>query len=74
MLLGGVFKATGNASPVKVPAKGRWMAGDIARWARRWGVPFAFNLHVPIDMSMPCSTGCGWRRATWATRVNSRPC
>jgi 2-hydroxychromene-2-carboxylate isomerase len=25
MLLGGVFKATGNASPVTVPAKGAWM-------------------------------------------------
>jgi 2-hydroxychromene-2-carboxylate isomerase len=49
MLLGGVFKATGNASPVTVPAKGRWMAGDIARWAARWGVPFAFNPHFPIN-------------------------
>ena len=49
MLLGGVFKATGNASPVSVPAKGRWMGDDIARWARRWGVPFAFNPHFPIN-------------------------
>ena len=49
MLLGGVFKATGNASPVSVPAKGRWMGQDIARWARRWGVPFAFNPHFPIN-------------------------
>ena len=49
MLLGGVFKATGNASPVTVPAKGRWMGQDIARWARRYGVPFAFNPHFPIN-------------------------
>jgi len=49
MLLGGVFKATGNASPVTVPAKGRWMNEDIARWARRYGVPFAFNPHFPIN-------------------------
>ena len=49
MLLGGVFKATGNASPVTVPAKGRWMLGDIARWAERYGVPFAFNPHFPIN-------------------------
>ena len=49
MLLGGVFKATGNASPVSVPAKGRWMGEDIARWAQRWGVPFAFNPHFPIN-------------------------
>jgi 2-hydroxychromene-2-carboxylate isomerase len=49
MLLGGVFKATGNASPVSVPAKGRWMAQDIARWARRYDVPFVFNPHFPIN-------------------------
>lgn len=52
MLLGGVFKATGNASPVTVPAKGRWMGQDIARWARRYGVPFAFNPHFPINTLM----------------------
>ena len=49
MLLGGVFKATGNASPVAVPAKGRWMGTDIARWAKRYGVPFRFNPHFPIN-------------------------
>ena len=49
MLLGGVFKATGNSSPVTVPAKGRWMGEDIARWARRYAVPFAFNPHFPIN-------------------------
>lgn len=49
MLLGGVFKATGNASPVTVPAKGRWMNADIPLWARRYGVPFAFNPHFPVN-------------------------
>jgi 2-hydroxychromene-2-carboxylate isomerase len=49
MLLGGVFKATGNASPVAVPAKGRWMGADMARFAKRYGVPFAFNPHFPIN-------------------------
>jgi 2-hydroxychromene-2-carboxylate isomerase len=49
MLLGGVFKATGNASPVTVPAKGRWMNQDIARWAEHYGVPFRFNPHFPIN-------------------------
>lgn len=52
MLLGGVFKATGNASPVTVPAKARWMNDDIARWARRHGVRFAFNPHFPINTLM----------------------
>jgi len=49
MLLGGVFKATGNASPVSVAAKGRWMGSDIARWAERYGVTFRFNPHFPIN-------------------------
>ena len=49
MLLGGVFKATGNASPVSVPAKGKWMGQDIAQWAQRYGVVFAFNPHFPIN-------------------------
>jgi len=64
MLLGGVFKATGNASPVLVPAKGRWMNEDIARWARRYGVPFAFNPHFPINTLtlMRGATGLQMRR------------
>ena len=49
MLLGGVFKSTGNASPVTVPAKGRWMFDDMARWARRYGVTLAMNPHFPIN-------------------------
>jgi 2-hydroxychromene-2-carboxylate isomerase len=49
MLLGGVFKATGNQSPVMVPAKGRWMGEDLKRFARRYGVPFVFNPHFPIN-------------------------
>ena len=49
MLLGGVFKATGNASPASVPAKGRWMNDDMRRWAERYGVPLRFNPHFPIN-------------------------
>ena len=59
MLLGGVFKATGNASPVSVPAKGRWMQADLARWAKRWGAPFVLNPHFPIQ-TLPLMRGaCG---------------
>ena len=49
MLLGAVFQATGNASPAAVPAKGRYMDADMARYARRYGVPFAMNPHFPIN-------------------------
>ncbi|MCF5173059.1 2-hydroxychromene-2-carboxylate isomerase [Pseudomonas canadensis] len=49
MLLGGVFKATGNASPITVPAKGRYMFDDLARYALRYNVPLKFNPHFPIN-------------------------
>jgi 2-hydroxychromene-2-carboxylate isomerase len=49
ILLGGVHKASGNASPITVPAKGRWMFDDISRWAKRYGVPFKMNPHFPIN-------------------------
>jgi 2-hydroxychromene-2-carboxylate isomerase len=49
MLLGGVFKASGNQSPMMIPAKGRWMGDDLARFARRYGVPFTLNPHFPIN-------------------------
>lgn len=49
MLLGGVFKATGNQSPAAVPAKGAWMSGDMQRWARKWGVPLNPNPHFPVN-------------------------
>ena len=49
MLLGGVFKATGNASPVTIPAKGRWMFGDLALWAKRYGVTLATNPYFPVN-------------------------
>ncbi|MEJ8811776.1 2-hydroxychromene-2-carboxylate isomerase [Variovorax ureilyticus] len=49
MLLGGVFQATGNHSPATIPAKGPYMMKDLARFARRYGVPFQFNPHFPIN-------------------------
>jgi 2-hydroxychromene-2-carboxylate isomerase len=52
MLLGGVFKATGNASPITVPAKGRYMFQDLDRYAKRYGVPLKFNPHFPINTLM----------------------
>ena len=48
-LLGGVFQATGNRSPMEVPAKGQYMVDDLQRFARRYGVPFAHNPHFPIN-------------------------
>ena len=48
MLLGAVFKATGNASPVSVPAKGKYMFVDFKRFADIYGVPLEINPFFPI--------------------------
>ncbi|MCE3272829.1 MAG: 2-hydroxychromene-2-carboxylate isomerase-like protein [Ramlibacter sp.] len=48
-LLGGVFQATGNRSPMEVPAKGQYMQDDLARYARRYGVEFRHNPYFPIN-------------------------
>ena len=49
ILLGGVFKATGNASPIVVPAKGRWMMADMQRCAARFGIPFRMPPTFPVN-------------------------
>ena len=48
-LLGGVFQATGNRSPMEVPAKSQWMRVDLQRFAARYGVPYRHNPHFPIN-------------------------
>ncbi len=49
MLLGGVFKATGNSSPATIPAKGAYSGQDMARWVARYGIPFERNPHFPVN-------------------------
>jgi 2-hydroxychromene-2-carboxylate isomerase len=49
MLLGGVFKATGNASPMTVPLKSKWSTTDLPLWARYYKVPFQRNPHFPVN-------------------------
>jgi 2-hydroxychromene-2-carboxylate isomerase len=49
VLLGAIFKATGNSSPVAIPTKGRYMLNDMARFARRYGVLLAPNPFFPIN-------------------------
>jgi 2-hydroxychromene-2-carboxylate isomerase len=45
ILLGAVLKATGNSSPMTVPAKARYFAVDMRRWAARYGVMLKLNPH-----------------------------
>ena len=49
LLLGGVFQASGNRSPIEVAAKARYMFEDLQRFAVRYGVPFHMNPHFPIN-------------------------
>lgn len=49
VLLGGIFKATGNAAPGLVPARGAYMGRDMARFAEKHGVAFAMNPFFPIN-------------------------
>lgn len=48
MLLGAVFKATGNVSPVSVPAKGKYIFVDFKRFADDYGVELNNNPFFPI--------------------------
>lgn len=49
VLLGGIFKATGNTSPMTVGAKGHYMMSDMARFAQRENIKMRFNPHFPIN-------------------------
>jgi len=49
ILLGGIFKATGNASPITIPAKGKYMMRELERWARHYGVAMQMNPHFPFN-------------------------
>jgi len=49
MLLGGVFKETGNASPATVPAKGKWMNADLKMHAEEYNVEFNSSSFFPIN-------------------------
>jgi 2-hydroxychromene-2-carboxylate isomerase len=50
VLLGGLFKATGNSSPVMVTAKAAYMMKqDLPRFVALYNVPFNNNSHFPIN-------------------------
>lgn len=51
MLLGGVFKATGNASPAFAGVRGKlvYLRREMDRFVKRHDVPFVWNPHFPIN-------------------------
>jgi 2-hydroxychromene-2-carboxylate isomerase len=57
ILLGAVLKATGNSSPMTVPAKARYMAKELKRWAARYNVQFALNPHPFLGNTLALMRG-----------------
>ena len=49
VLLGGIFKTTGNAPPGLVTARGDWMSIDMARYAAREGITLGINPDFPVN-------------------------
>jgi 2-hydroxychromene-2-carboxylate isomerase len=49
MLLGGVFQATGNASPAMNPVKWPNSQRDLERFVKKYEVPFRRNPHFPVN-------------------------
>ncbi len=50
VLVGGIFKMTGNAAPVAVPAKRRYMMDvELPRQAERHGIPLDFHRGAPFE-------------------------
>jgi 2-hydroxychromene-2-carboxylate isomerase len=49
MLLGGVFKETGNSSPITIEAKRKYMNTDLERWTKHYGLLALHNAHFPIN-------------------------
>jgi 2-hydroxychromene-2-carboxylate isomerase len=57
ILLGAVLKATGNASPMTIPAKARYMATELRRWSARYGVAFRPNAHAFLSNTLRLMRG-----------------
>ncbi len=49
MVLGFVFKATGNSMPASVPAKAAYMVQDVRRWVQHLDLPFHMPSVFPVN-------------------------
>ena len=48
VLLGGIFKATGNISPLQVAAKLTYQSADIRRFVKHHNISYQHNPHFPV--------------------------
>ena len=58
MVLGFVFKATGNSMPASVPAKAAYMVQDVRRWVRHYGLPFHMPSVFPTNTIRALRVAC----------------
>ena len=84
VLLGGVFNATGNSTPVLIKPKAKWLYKDIVRHAKHYGVPYQMNPFFIIN-TMAMMRGAVWAQnndvlkiynkamyeATWVNGLNT---
>lgn len=63
ILLGGLLKASGNASPIESPAKSAYIMADCIRIAEKRGVPLNPNPHFPLNTMMVMRAIVGAARA-----------
>ena len=63
VLLGALHKAAGIKAPIETPAKGRYQARDIQRWAARYGLAMRFPEPFPFRTlkTMRAATWCAER-------------
>ncbi len=61
-LVGAVFKATQNAAPAFNIAKARYMAEDLQRWAKYYGVPLRMAM-PPLNTILPMRVLAGLSEA-----------
>ena len=54
MLLGAVFKITGQQPLTTIPLKGSYAQHDLIRSARWFGVPFKLPTKFPVSSTAPC--------------------
>lgn len=54
ILLGAVFKITGQQPLPTIPLKGSYASHDLVRSARRFGVPYKMPSKFPISGTAPC--------------------
>jgi 2-hydroxychromene-2-carboxylate isomerase len=63
VLLGGIFKETGNATPVAIESKGKWFFEDLNRYAAHYQVLFRKNPFFIIN-SLAMMRGAIWAKNT----------